>query len=182
MRDKKPFGFFGYGQNFLEINSKLTLRGADGSAVYEAPFLFHDKFESFVPQFAPFQWNDVKEIEVLTEVEYKIVAITVDMDHLGFGAGHYKFTNTWDVKYGRDGIVLHSGRMKDLGSKGDGDFAVQIQIQASEPALESDSARAILMLRLACGGKDDGKNGPILCASGPANLPKRSGPVRVPSR
>jgi hypothetical protein len=165
MRENKPFGIPGLegpmkiGDHFLQIDATGRLLGEGDRLIKEFSFIFDPEAKRFVgvkgwflPLPTHFKWKEVKEIEILIDLSYEIWIPR----SLKVGSGAYKLSQRWYVDYGKKGTALQTGPLKDLGSKGKGDFAVHVAIDTFQPPVEADWNSVTLVLRLTAGMSDEG--------------------------
>src|SRR5215211_4175697 len=131
MRDKNPFGidkdYVIKGRlllgNYLDIDAKAQLLGDGDRLLEEVPFSYDEKAFVFIPLSRNIRWDVVRALVILIDLKYKIA-----VSHLPGGSGSYKISQTWRVNYGDKGIILEAGVLEDLGSSGEGKFAVSVDL------------------------------------------------------
>jgi hypothetical protein len=157
MRDKNPFGILPPGwpsvvdDVYLDIDAKAQFFDDQDLKVDEVPFVYDSKSAMFTPLSRSISWDQVRELAILVDIKYKILVPT-----RGDGSGSYKISQSWRVKYGDKGVLLEAALLEDLGSSGEGKFAVSVDLKTDQPSSEAMLTSTTLLIKLVGGFTDEG--------------------------
>ncbi len=117
------------------------------------------------------KWKEVSEIKIIVNIDYHLFEgfvndITFRMASdpsvqkeypRMYGTGHYKFSTSWLVHYGPDGLTFDPQGAVDLGSiGGSAGVTVAVELAQNQNTHEADAAFVSLILKMKMGASGDG--------------------------
>jgi outer membrane protein OmpA-like peptidoglycan-associated protein len=125
----------------------------------------------FLQKYWHIHWNKVREIKFNVNIDYALYGKHVNTPTIAimqrsdiqkknpdaYGTGHYKFSTSWLVHYGADGVTFQPQGTIDLGSRGGtSGVAVAIQLAQNQNTHEADAAFVSLLIQMKAGESSDG--------------------------
>lgn len=126
----------------------------------------------FLARYWHIDWQKVKEIKININIDYALHEDTVAGAVMGGvmqspkvqkdypnapGTGHYKFSASWLVHYGSDGLTFDPQDPVDLGSiGGSAGITVAVELAQKQNTHEADAAFVSLLVKMKMGSSSDG--------------------------
>jgi hypothetical protein len=142
--------------SYIAIDAEAKLLDANKNALqqYKAiPFVGTDVFQ---PLSVIWKWKEAAYLEISFRVEYKIIVTGVVTMIKAIGKGTYKVSVPWQINYTDSGITLQPEGEQDLGSGGEGNYAVELQVKQNQSPPEATERTAFVLVRLIGGFSEDG--------------------------
>lgn len=151
----------------INIDAKVSIIG---DVTHELDFTGFSAI--FLEKYWHIKWQTVTEIKLNINIDYALyednianVALVQIMQNSRVqknypnapGTGHYKFSTSWLVHYGDDGLTFDPQGTVDLGSNGGSSgVAVAVELTQNQNSHEADAAFVSLLIKMKAGDSSDG--------------------------
>src|SRR4030095_14030091 len=117
-------------EGYVNIEATASLRDASNNWLQGKQGLAFFGLDTFQPMILVWNWQEAARLEISVAIDYHVRTPAQHSIGTPFDVskGTYRFYVAWKVRYEESGCVLYADTTKDLGSSGEGPFAVGVQL------------------------------------------------------